>query len=66
VLTQARTEAGVGAAWVIATVGMAVGAVWVHRRRTWPAYGALTCAFVGTVAMASPFDIIQFVTGVTR
>lgn len=66
VLTQARTEAGVGAAWVIATVGLTVGAVWVHRRRTWPAYTLLTCAFIGAVAMASPFDIIQFVTGVTR
>lgn len=66
VLTQARTEAGVGAAWVIAAVGFGVSAVLVNRRRTWPAYGLLTCAFVGTVAMAHPYDIIQFVTGVTR
>lgn len=66
VLTQARAEAGVGAAWVIAGAGLTVAALLVHRRRTWPAYGALTCAFVGTVAMASPYDIVQFFTGVSR
>jgi hypothetical protein len=66
VLTQARTEAGVGAAWVIAGVGLTVAAVLVNRRRTWPAYAALTCAFIGTIAMASPFDIVQFVTGVQK
>ncbi len=66
VLSQARTEAGVGAAWCIAGVGFAVTAVLVHRRRTWVVYSLLTCAFIGTVAMASPFDIVTFFTGVHK
>ncbi|WP_052397246.1 hypothetical protein [Streptomyces sp. NRRL F-5123] len=63
ILTQARHEAGVSAAWVIACTGLTVGAVLVHRRRGWPSYALLTSAFVGTVAMASPLDIVRFVTG---
>lgn len=66
VLTQARAEAGIGAAWVIAGVGFGTAAVLVNRRRGWPSYGLLTCAFIGTVAMASPFDIVTFMTGVTQ
>lgn len=65
ILSQARTEAGIGAAWVIAAVGFGTAAVIVNRRRGWPSYGLLTCAFIGTVAMASPFDIVTFFTGVT-
>lgn len=66
VLQQAREQAGVGAAWVIASVGLTVGAVFVHRRRSWWAWALLTSAFIGTVAMASPMDIIQFVTGAQK
>lgn len=66
VLTQARTEAGIGAAWVIAGLGLTVTAFLVHRRRGWPSYALLVCAFVGTVAMAHPYDIVTFFTGVTR
>lgn len=63
VLLQARTEAGVGAAWVIAGVGLGIGALCVRGRRTWWAYGLLTSAFIGTIAMASPLDLVRFVTG---
>ena len=66
VLHQARVQAGVGPAWIIAGVSLTVGAVWVHRRHSWPAWCALTCAFIGTVAMASPFDIVTFITGAHR
>ena len=66
VLYRARTEAGVGAAWIIAAVGLTVGAMWVHHRRSWLAWAGLTCAFIGTIAMASPFDLVTFMTGVTR
>ncbi|SEO83878.1 hypothetical protein [Actinacidiphila rubida] len=66
ILTQARTEAGVGAAWVIAAVGLAIGAMWVHNRRSWIAWTLLTSAFVGTVAMANPSDIVTFITGASQ
>lgn len=66
VLTQARTEAGLGGAYVIAAVGLTVGVIWVHRRRSWIGWCLLTSAFIGTIAMASPFDLITLITGVTK
>lgn len=66
ILSQARAEAGTGAAYVIAGVVLGVTAVLVHRRRAWWAWVLLAIAFVGTIAMARPYDIVQFVTGVTR
>lgn len=65
-LTSARTEAGVGAAWVIAAVGLIIGAVWVHNRRSWIAWALATSAFIGTVAMAHPSDIVTFITGASQ
>lgn len=65
-LHQARVQAGIGPAWIIATVAFGTAAVIVHRRRGWISYGLLTCAFVGTVAMASPYDIVTFITGAHR
>jgi hypothetical protein len=62
VLRQARDQAGVGPAWVIAGVGAAVAAV-ILCRRAWYSYALLTCAFIGTVAMASPLDLVRLVTG---
>lgn len=66
VLTQCRTEAGVLPAWIIAGVGATVAVTLVRRRRAWYSYALLTSAFIGTIAMASPFDIVTFVTGVTQ
>lgn len=66
VLRQARGQAGVLPAWIIAAAGIGAAAVLVHRRRSWWAYGLLSTAFIGTVAMASPYDLITLVTGVTR
>lgn len=66
VLTQARAQAGVGAAWVIAGVGLTVGALWVHRRRSWIGWAVLTSAFIGGIAMASPYDIVTLFTGVMK
>lgn len=62
-LHQARVQAGVGPAWIIAAVAFGTSAVIVHRRRGWISYSLLTCAFVGTVAMASPLDLVRFTTG---
>jgi hypothetical protein len=64
-LSQCREQASVGGAWVLAAVSLTIGAVWVHRRHSWPAWAALTSAFVGTIAMGSPLDIVTFITGVT-
>lgn len=66
VLRQARTQAGVGPAWIIAGAGFAVAVVLVGRRRSWWTYGLLTCAFIGIVAMASPWDLIHLITGATK
>lgn len=66
VLTQARTEAGVGAAYVLAAVGLVIGAVWVHNRRSWLAWSLLTCAFVGGLDMARLADIVTFTTGAAK
>jgi hypothetical protein len=66
VLHSYRTGAGTGAAWIVAGIGLAVAAVLVHRRRTWWTYTLLTTAFIGTVAMASPFDLVTLITGVTK
>lgn len=65
-LRSCRTEAGVLPAWILAAAGFGVAAVLVHRRRSWWTYGLLTSAFVGTVAMASPFDLVTLMTGVTK
>jgi hypothetical protein len=62
-LQQARAQAGVGAAWTIASTGLLVGAIWVNRRRSWFGWCLLTSAFIGTVAMASPLDIVRLVSG---
>jgi hypothetical protein len=62
-LIQARAQAGVSAAWVIASVGFTVAAILVRRHRSWWTYSLLTSAFIGTVAMASPLDLVRFVTG---
>jgi hypothetical protein len=66
VLTQARAEAGVGAAYVVAAVGLGVGVLWVGRRRSWFAWALLTCAFVGLVDMARLSDIVTFTTGASQ
>lgn len=65
-LRDCRAQAGVGAAWVLAGTGLIVAAVLVHRRRTWWTYTLLTTAFIGTIAMASPWDLVQLVTGVSK
>ena len=62
-LRSCRTEGSVLAAWILATVGISLAAVLVHRRRSWWTYGLLTTAFIGTVAMASPLDPVRFLTG---
>ncbi|MEE4546444.1 hypothetical protein V2S66_31330 [Streptomyces sp. V4-01] len=66
VLEQARAQASTGGAYVIAAVGLTVGAIWVHRRHSWIAWTVLTSAFIGAVAMAHPYDLITLITGVTK
>lgn len=65
-LRDCRTQAGVLPAWLLASLGISLAAVLVHRRRSWWTYSLLTTAFIGTVAMASPFDLVTFMTGVTK
>lgn len=62
VLASCRTEATTGAAYVIASVGLTIAAVVTHQRR-WYGWLLLTSAFIGTVYMASPLDVIHLITG---
>ncbi|MEU6010915.1 hypothetical protein [Streptomyces sp. NPDC047453] len=65
-LHQARTEAGIGAAYVIAIV--AIAAAWALDRRTSRAIPRflLVTALVGAVGVFDWFDPITLFTGVTR
>jgi hypothetical protein len=65
VLRSYRTGAGIGAAWTVAGVGLITAAVLVHQRR-WYGWLLLTSAFIGIVYMASPFDLVTFLTGATQ
>ncbi|MFE7954398.1 hypothetical protein [Streptomyces sp. NPDC057413] len=63
-LHQARTEASVGAAYVIA--GVAVGAAWALDRRTgrWLPRFLLVTATVGSLGVLAWYDPILLLTGV--
>lgn len=65
-LRDARTNAGIGGAWVIALAVTTIAVTAARRRPTWYASALVTTALFGTAAMASPFDLVTFVTGVTR
>ncbi|MFF6985625.1 hypothetical protein [Streptomyces sp. NPDC010273] len=63
---QARTEAGIAAAYVIASVALA--AAWILDRRTGrvvPRF-LLVTALLGSLGVLSWWDPVQFLTGVTR
>lgn len=66
VLELARAQASVGGAYVIAAIGLGVGAIWVHRRRSFIGWALLTCAFIGGIDMGRLYDLVQFTTGVVK
>jgi hypothetical protein len=61
---QARTEAGIGAAYVIA--GVAIGAAWVLDQRTGRAVPRflLVTALLGSTGVLHWWDPIHLITGV--
>ncbi|MFJ3630477.1 hypothetical protein ACIPQ3_30735 [Streptomyces albidoflavus] len=65
-LHAARTEAGLGPAYLIAAVALAV--TWVANRRSerWLPRFAFTVALIGATGVLDLFDIVTLLTGVHR
>ncbi|MFD5027018.1 hypothetical protein [Streptomyces sp. NPDC058373] len=64
-LHDARTEAGLLAAYLIAAVALAIAWV-INRRGRWVGRFAFTVALVGSLGVLDPYDLVTLLTGVQR
>ncbi|AMM12347.1 hypothetical protein Salbus254_5919 [Streptomyces albidoflavus] len=64
-LHDARTEAGLPAAYLLAAA--ALGITWaINRRGRWAGRFSFTVAFVGALGVLDPYDLVFLLTGVPR
>jgi hypothetical protein len=65
-LRACRHQASVGGAWTLAGITLLIAVTVARWRPRWYTRCAVIVGLFGTAYMASPYDIVTFVTGVTR
>lgn|GEM_PF-6264638 len=65
-LRECRHQASIGGAWCLAGIGLAIAVTVARRRPRWYTRALVIVALFGTAYMASPFDLVTFITGVTK